>query len=63
MSRVRFLLAVSIAITIGSPMAFADPAIDELMSILRSCVRAHAQEAENAGCLRQMTRRIFPTRM
>lgn len=50
-SRIRFPLAVSLAIamTIGSPMAFADPAIDELKSIVRSCVRAHAQEAESAG--------------
>jgi hypothetical protein len=50
-SRVRFPLAVSvaIAITMSPPMAFADPALDELKSVVRSCVRAHAQEAESAG--------------
>jgi hypothetical protein len=35
--------------TVSSQMAFADPAFDELKSTLRSCVRAHAQEAESAG--------------
>jgi hypothetical protein len=50
-SRVRFraVVLVAIAMTFGSSMVFADPAIDELMSILRSCVRAHAPEAERAG--------------